>query len=91
MAEYSSQQKELSPFEEAQIKRNQEKVVSLSGGLKLYVSKKVSKQVEDMILDLSKRPEVLKGEKSISSILVSYIMKEFAKEKMEIEEKKKEC
>ena len=78
---------DLSPFEEAQIKRNSEKVVSLSSGLKLYVSKKISKQVEEMILDLSKEPEVLKGEKSISSLLMSFIMKGYAEHKMEREKK----
>lgn len=80
----------LSPFEEAQIKRNKEKVVSLSGGLKLYVSKKISKQIEEIILDLSTTPEVLKGEKSISSIMLSYIMKGYADEKAKKEEVKEE-
>jgi hypothetical protein len=77
----------LSPFEQRQIKRNSEKVVSLSGGLKLYVSKKIAKSIEEMILDLQDRKEVLKGEKSISSIMLSYIMKGYAEEKAELEKK----
>lgn len=77
----------LSPFEQRQVKRNEGKAVSLSGGLKLYVSKKIAKQVEDVIIDLSKREEVLKGEQSISSIMLGYIMKKYAEEKMEREKK----
>ena len=77
----------LSPFEQAQIKRNQEKVVSLSGGLKLYVSKKIAKQVEEAILKLSQRPEVMRGEKSVSSIMMGYIMKGFAEDEIEREKK----
>jgi hypothetical protein len=84
MAEYS---KELSPFEEAQIKRNSERVVASNGSLKLYISKKISKQIDEIQSDLAKQPEVLKGEKSISSIMLSFIMKGYAEYKMEREKK----
>src|SRR5689334_913873 len=79
--------KDLSPFEENQIKRNSQRMVSSSPYLKLYISKSVSKQIEEIELDLSQRPEVLKGEKSKSSIMLGYILKAFALEKMEREKK----
>ena len=79
---------DLSPFEQRQIERNSQKVAAVTNGnLKLYVSKKVAKQVEEIQLDLANRPEVLRGEKSISSILLSYILKGYAEEKMEREKK----
>src|SRR5690349_11068446 len=78
---------ELSPFEQKQIKRNSQRSVLCNDQVKLYASKKVQKQIEEIELDLSQRPEVLKGEKSKSSIMLGYILKAFALEKMEREKK----
>lgn len=78
----------LSPFEQAQIKRNSKKTTS--GGstyLKFYVSKKIAKQVAEIEADITSRPEVLRGEKSMSSIMLSYILKGYAQEKIEREKK----
>jgi hypothetical protein len=84
MAEYS---KELSPFEQRQIERNSKKVVSVGRDLKVYVSKSIAKQVADIEADIANRPEVQRGEKSRSSIMLGYILKGFAEEKMEREKK----
>lgn len=84
MAGYSN---ELSPFEEAQIKRNSEKTVSGGAYLKFYVSKKIAKQIAEIEADVASRPEMLRGEKSRSSIMVSYILRGYAEEKMEREKK----
>lgn len=78
---------ELSPFEQAQVKRNSQKVVLSREQLKLYVSKSIAKQIAEIEEDISKRPEVLRGEESKSSIMLKYILKGYAEEKMEREKK----
>lgn len=77
----------LSPFEEKQIKRNSQRSVLSNNQVKLYASKTILQQLHDIELDLSQRPEVLKGEKSKSSIMLGYILKAYAEEKIEREKK----
>jgi hypothetical protein len=55
--------------------------------LKLYASKKIRSQINEIEADLNQRPEVLKGEKSKSTIMIGYILKAYALEKMEREKK----
>jgi hypothetical protein len=78
---------DLSPFEQKQIRRNSERSLISNDSLKLYLSKKIRSQINEIEADLNKRPEVLKGEKSKSSIMLSYILKAYALEKMEREKK----
>lgn len=78
---------DLSPFEQTQIKRNSKKSVLTREYLKLYVSKSIANQVAEIEADIESRPEVLRGEKSMSSIMLSYILKGYAQEKMEREKK----
>lgn len=78
---------ELSPFEQRQIERNSKKKIVLSNPLKLYVSKSIAQQVAEIEEDIAKRPEVLRGEESKSSIMLKYILKGYAEEKLEREKK----